>query len=163
MVFFSPCNLFTLLPRAYSWNRKTANHTWMFLFNWLRNGSVSVKTFVPWNMHLSEKRLNININLQKFDLAEEGGVACHEGRHRVQDDMLLPLLHMKMVVVRISRQISHTITLKEKKQCLKLFYGLHLQHWDLIDIIHPSVPEARSRCSQKIAGEIHVHMEYLEI
>ena len=84
-------------------------------------------------MHLSEKRLNININLQKFDLAEEGGVACHEGRHGVQDDMLLPLLHMKTVVVRVSRKISHQICLKEYKQSLKHFlyynkYGIHLQH-----------------------------------
>ena len=76
-------------------------------------------------MHLSEKRLNININLQKFDLAEEGGVACHEGRHGVQDDMLLPLLHMKTVEVRVSRKIRYTIPLvilKENKHSLKLVY-----------------------------------------
>ena len=113
-------------------------------------------------MHLSEKRLNININLQKFDLAEEGGVACHEGRHGVQDDMLLPLLHMKTVAVRVSRKMSHIVTLKEAFLYYNK-YGLHLQHRDLIDIIHPSVPEARSRCSQEIAGENHVHMQHLEI
>ena len=40
--------------------------TWMFLFNWLRNGSVSVKTFVPWNMQLWDKCFNTfgDINIE---------------------------------------------------------------------------------------------------
>ena len=51
-----------------------------------------------------------------FDLAEEGGVACHEGRHGVQDDMLLPLLHMKPVKVRVFRKISQIICLLTVKK-----------------------------------------------
>ena len=41
------------------------------------------------------------------DLSEEGRVACHEGGHGVQDDMLLSLLHMKIFIVRVAMLSEH--------------------------------------------------------
>ena len=62
------------------------------------------------------------------NLAEEGGVAPHEGRQRVQDDMLLSLLHMKIVVVRVAGkyQLVQNTSFASQYECGHILHANYL-------------------------------------